>query len=381
MNSSKKIIEVLREVSQTHVLNPKSLKHLTAEEQELIQNLYKDNLIDEALSFSEAIDVNQNWQELKTALVAKETPVVPLWRRAMKYAAILVVALGCLYLLKNQFSTEQQPNVSSDAIELVLENGDIKIINVAETAEIANEKGELIGSQEGDILNYNASASSEKLVYNQLKVPYGKTFNIVLSDGTKVYLNSGTSLKYPINFITGNNREVFLEGEAYFEVAKDKAHPFIVNANNMNIEVLGTQFNVSSYPDDSEIHTVLVEGSVSLSSDIAPNNTSLLIPGFKGSISRTSPKTIVLEEVDTKIYTEWMNGDVIFRNSTFKDMVKKLARNYNVTIENNYEALNQKRFNASFNRKIESIDDIMTAISEIYPFTYSKTGNQIIINP
>ncbi|UKM66469.1 FecR family protein [Flavobacteriaceae bacterium GSB9] len=381
MHTNENIINILREIAKTKTIKPESLKHLSPEAQELIRNLHEDNLVQEALEFSESLNVNENWDKLKLTLTEKETTVTPLWQKAFKYAAILVVLLGLLFVFKQQFAPNESPTqVATDAIELLLEDGSVKTLDSNGNYKIADAQGKVIVNQKDDVLNYNSTSESQKLVYNQLKVPYGKTFNIVLSDGTKVYLNSGTSLKYPVHFINGKNREVFLDGEAYFEVSKDKNHPFIVNANNMNIKVLGTQFNVSSYSDEDETNTVLVEGSVSLTNENS-NAPTLLKPGFKGYINKNNPTSIEIEEVDTKIYTEWMNGDVIFRNSIFKDMVKKLARNYNVTIENHYESLNQKRFNASFNRKIESIDDIMVAISEIYPFTYSKTENKIIINP
>src|SRR5690606_36367432 len=106
--------------------------------------------------------------------------------------------------------------------------------------------------------------NSDKLAYNTLKIPFGKKFRLQLSDGTMVHINSGSTLKYPIKFIAGENRQVYLDGEAFFDVAKDKKHPFIVNADNLNVRVLGTHFNVSNYPEDAVTDVVLVEGSVGM---------------------------------------------------------------------------------------------------------------------
>jgi transmembrane sensor len=381
MNTSENIVSILQDISKTGIVNPERIKGLSIEEQELIKNLHKDGLVDEALKFVNSINVDSNWKAFKKKILLKEKRTIPLWKKAFKYAAIFIVVFGSSFFLLNNFKSDDiEIKMSSDAIELILENGDKKILNANGESKIVKASGEVIGSQKGDVLNYKSNTSSQKLVYNELRVPYGKTFNIFLSDGTKVFLNAGTTLKYPVNFIKGKNREVFLEGEAYFEVSKDALHPFIVNANEMHVRVLGTKFNVSSYQDDSEINTVLVEGSVSLSNDAKPNESSLLEPGHKGSWNKSQSK-ISVEKVDTRIYTEWMNGDVIFRNATFEDMAKKLERNYNVTIENNYKDLSHKKFNASFNKKIESIDDIMVSIGEVYPFTYTKLDNKIIINP
>lgn len=381
MNSSEKIVAILQEIAKSGIVNPDRIKDLSIEEQELIINLHKDGLINDALSFVNSVNVGNSWEQFKKKLPFKEKSSIPLWKKAFKYAALFIVVFGCLFFLKDKFKVDEtEIKISSDAIELILENGDIKILNPTGESKIIKKNGSVVVSQKGNNLNYQPNTTTQKLVYNELRVPYGKTFNILLSDGTKVFLNAGTTLKYPVNFIKGKNREVFLEGEAFFEVSKDTKHPFIVNANNMNVKVLGTKFNMSSYKDDSEISTVLVEGSVSLSNDSKPKETSLLKPGYKGSWNK-SDSNISLEKVDTRIYTEWMHGDVIFRNSTFEEIIKKLERNYNVTIQNNHKALNLKKFNASFNKNIESIDDILISIGEIHPFTHTKIDNKIIINP
>ena len=194
-----------------------------------------------------------------------------------------------------------------------------------------------------------------------------------------VHLNSGTKIKYPIKFLKGQKREVFIDGEAYFKVFEDKEHPFVVNADEMAIQVLGTEFNVSSYAEDNEIKTVLVEGSVRLSSALDPGKHTILEPGFKGSWDRTDHQTNV-EKVNIELYTGWIDGEMIFRKSSFANMVKKLERRYNVTIVNNYNELGEKTFNATFSVNVETIDDIMQSISEIYPLEYAIDNRKITIS-
>ena len=122
------------------------------------------------------------------------------------------------------------------------------------------------------------------MVYNTLKIPYGKKFEVQLSDGTIVHLNAGTSLRYPVQFVKNQSRQVYLTGEAFFEVSKDKAHPFTVNTQEVNVEVLGTKFNVNSYTEDVSTDVVLVEGKVSLYKDKkTAENQVYLTPGLKGS--------------------------------------------------------------------------------------------------
>src|SRR5690606_15066526 len=122
----------------------------------------------------------------------------------------------------------------------------------------------------------------EVLIYNELVVPYGKRMKLILSDSSIVHINSGTRLKYPVKFLKNKDRKVFLEGEAFFEVSKSKTASFIVNTDNIDIRVLGTRFNVSSYANDNSVYTVLVEGSVELNTtDSAKNDEKkyVLIPG------------------------------------------------------------------------------------------------------
>jgi transmembrane sensor len=378
MDIPQNVIKVLREIEVTGNIDSKEFEKLVPEEQELINALYKNGLVNEALRFIDSIDVEKNWEELKKNLDQHRKPVVPLWKNVYRYVAIFVGVIGIFFLYQQKDVAESKIKMDNNQIELVLDNGEVQILSANGENQIVSNNGQVVGSQNGSEIKYSSDASIDKLVYNQIKIPYGKTFNVKLSDGTVVYLNSGTVLKYPVKFIKGMNREVFLDGEAYFDVSKDKLHPFIVNANTMNIKVLGTKFNVSSYKEDKEISTVLVEGSVSLSNDEKPNKKALLSPGYKGVWNKSSTG-ISLEKVDTKLYTDWMNGEVIFRKSTFNEMIRKLERSYNVTIKNNNRELDAVKINASFNKNIETIEEVISSLSKIQPFTYEIIGNQIVI--
>ncbi|MFV8465058.1 FecR family protein [Flavobacterium sp. LB1P62] len=378
MDIPQNVIKVLREIEVTGNIDSKEFEKLVPEEQELINALYKNGLVNEALRFIDSIDVEKNWEELKKNLDQHRKPVAPLWKNVYRYAAIFIGVIGIFFLYQQKDVAESKIKKDNNQIELVLDNGEVQILSANGENQIVSNNGQVIGSQNGSEIKYSSNASVDKLVYNQIKIPYGKTFNVKLSDGTVVYLNSGTVLKYPVKFIKGMNREVFLDGEAYFDVRKDKLHPFIVNANAMNVKVLGTKFNVSSYKEDTEISTVLVEGSVSLSNDEKPNKKALLTPGYKGVWNKSSTG-ISLEKVDTKLYTDWMNGEVVFRKSTFNEIIKKLERSYNVTIQNNNRELDAVKINASFNKNIETIEEVISSLSKIQPFTYEINDTKIVI--
>ncbi len=299
----------------------------------------------------------------------------------LKCAAVITILLGVKLIYTKVLNTPDIERLNIEgAITLELDNGDIKIISEDGTIEVVDVKGNIIGKQQGTKLRYQSTSVSEKLVYNTLTVPYGKRFNIVLSDGTEVMLNSGTSIKYPEQFIKGKNRNVFLMGEAFFKVAKDKNHPFIVQSGDLDIRVLGTQFNVSSYPEDVITNTVLVEGEVSVyDNKIAyePTEAVLLAPGQMVSWDKES-RGIEVEEADISLYTAWTKGKIIFRHMPFKNILKKLERHYNVTITNTNTSLANELFTASFD--IETIEEVFMSFDKNHNIDYTINDNQIIIN-
>ncbi|MEZ0183792.1 FecR family protein [Flavobacterium oncorhynchi] len=379
MNRNSQLLDILREIVTKKNFDTSKIELLPFEDQELIKNLQSNGLLEEALLYLESIDADKNWEELQVKLNLEEKTVVINWRSIFQYAAMFFCVLGLVYVF--QYKTGKQNNkvVSPDAIQLVLENGDIQILNPNGEQQIIKKNGEVVASQKENEINYHSAKSMNKLVYNEIKIPYGKTFKITLSDGTLVNMNAGSSLKYPVQFINGHNREVALDGEAFFDVAKDKAHPFIVKTRGVNVKVLGTKFNVSSYKEDTDINTVLVEGSVSLSDAANANTKTTLVPGEKGSWNSRNTE-IAKEKVDTRFYTEWINGEIVFRKTAFKDIIIKLERTYNVTIENNRKDILDKKFNASFNKNIESIEKVLETMSKIQGFTYKVEGKLIKIN-
>ena len=336
-----------------------------------------------ASSFDESVsDIDQVYNSIIDDKQATKKNKSRFLLTTLKYAAVLVLLIGGTYLFKDYFIVPSQvPMTSEDAITLQLNDGTLEIISENGTARVVDSEGNVLGAQKGRQLVYkNTGSVKEELIYNTLTVPYGKRFDIVLSDGTQVILNSGTSLKYPVQFIKGDNRRVFLNGEAFFTVAKDKLHPFIVNADELNVRVLGTKFNLSSYPEDQFVNTTLVEGSVSVyesNANYDSSNSSLLKPGYKSEWNKHN-KQISIAEADIAMHTDWLNGKIILRHVPFKNIVKKLERHYNVDITNNNKGLDNEMFSASFD--IETIDQVFRTFNESYEIDYKINNRQIIIN-
>jgi len=295
-----------------------------------------------------------------------------------KYAAILIVALGGFYFYKNSGSEAVKQNViipRVDEIVLQLGNGASETINTAEEKNVTDKNGNIIGKQEKNRLVYTKAFTEGELVYNTLKIPYGKKFEVQLSDGTVVHLNSGTSLKYPVQFVKNKSRQVYLTGEAYFEVSKDKAHPYTVNAQEVNVEVLGTKFNVDSYSNNTSTDVVLVEGKVALYKEQKTNQV-YLTPGFKGS-NVTGAASFQTEQVNTDYYTAWVKGSLVFKNASFNDIIKKLERQYNVTFINKNKTLGREIFNARFDN--EPIEVVLKYFSDSYKIDYDIDRDKITI--
>ncbi|GAA3582331.1 FecR family protein [Snuella lapsa] len=326
---------------------------------------------------SEDMFKEQSWSRIQEKLNSKKKKKS--FGRFYKYAAIFVISLGLAYLYQQGVFSKhnEQLIIPEEKITLQLDNGTLEVVEEDGSIKIVDEQGNVVGVQKGNQLIYNNNGvKKEQLVYNTLVVPYGKRFQVKLSDGTVVDINAGSSLKYPVNFIKGQNRQVFVEGEMYFNVAKDKEHPFVVTAKDMDVKVLGTQFNISSYPEDNKINTVLVEGAVSIL-DKQSSVATELRPGFMASWDKQK-KDIVIKEADIEMHTAWIDGRIIFRHTNFNNVIKKLERHYNVTILNNNVELSSRYLAASFD--IETIEDVFDAFKEYYGIDYTISDNKIIIN-
>ncbi|RTE52275.1 FecR family protein [Arenibacter aquaticus] len=303
-------------------------------------------------------------------------------RTLWKYAAIFigVVGLGlALTFLSKSNSGQENIIIANEEVNLHLGNGKLEVIKEKGSANIMDNDGNVIAVQSGDKIKYKSTVKPESIRINELNVPYGKKFQLELADGTIVYVNSGSVLRYPTSFATSDNRQVSLKGEAFFKVAEDKEHPFIVNSGSVNVRVLGTEFNVSAYDEDLEASTVLVSGSVQLYDSLSVNKEKSnvqLLPGERGTW-RKDHQSFRTDMVDTSIYTSWVEGKLIFRDMPFKQIRKQLERRYNVTIVNKDTVLDNNTFSANFEE--ESIEEILEILDRTYGIEYTVINNKIII--
>ena len=299
--------------------------------------------------------------------------------RILSYAAFVVLLITGGYFSATQYllpllnNTEQ--TIQEKFVILETEEGDMIKLLPAKQKVITNAQGNPIGNQKGDKLVYLNDTHVSEPSSVSISIPNGKKFNIVLADGTSIYLNSGSTLRYPTFFKKDTPRSVTLSGEAFFDVAEDKNHPFIVEADAMKIKVLGTQFNVNNYAENKDVHTVLVEGSVNLFNSKKTDDV-LLKPNQKANWNKTD-NTIKIENVNPYRYTAWVEGKLIFRNAKFTEISRALERKYDVEIEVENKELEKEIFDASFD--IETIREVLESFKRSYSFEYRIEKNHIII--
>lgn len=250
---------------------------------------------------------------------------------------LLSLSLGGYFLIQRHRAIPAIRIVSSRAIApgsngatLTLSNGQVITLGQAGSGAIAKQGQITLQKQNDSVLIYQRDSgtplSSGDIRYNTLKTSRGRQFQVVLPDGTKVWLNAASSLKYPVAF-TGKTRTVELKGEAYFEVIHDEAQPFRVVTQSQTVEDIGTHFNIEAYPDDSLVKTTLVEGAAKVILGEG-RQSRLLYPGEQALVDRQ----ISIRKVDTAEAVAWKNGQFVFRSTSLRHIMQQIARWYDVDI-------------------------------------------------
>lgn len=232
----------------------------------------------------------------------------------------------------NYVATDVAPG-SSKAL-LTLSNGKTVVLDSIQIGQIAAQQSSRIVKLDSGQIAYRSSSgiaspgSTAGLpAYNTLSVPKGGEFKLVLPDGTKVWMNSASVLKYPVSFAGQKTREIYLSGEAYFEVAHDKQHPFLVKSDKQVAKVLGTHFDINAYPDNASVSTTLLEGSLEVNS-LLSKDSCRLVPGKQAVLD----KKIKVQDADVENVMDWKDGYFIFHREPLNDILMRLARWYNIEV-------------------------------------------------
>lgn len=240
------------------------------------------------------------------------------------------------------------------------------------TAQILQEKGMNIEYRNGEIVYHKSEEETTEVVYNKLEVPRGGECMIKLDDGTKVWVNAETKLKYPVAFV-GDRREVVLEGEAFFDVAKNEK-PFIVETSFGDVRVLGTAFGISAYASESESYTTLVRGKVSVERE--GGEPVVILPGEQ--VVTFKDGKMIKQEVDVEEFVGWKDGIYVFKEKSLGEIMKTLERWYNISVDFQEKSLVDLPFTGNLKR-YDDINVFFDALTRTGDMKYRVEGNQVIL--
>ncbi len=349
------------------------------------------------LPYDYTISENQSQRILSSILSETSGRVITMAtgrrKRKMFWAAasvILLIASTLTFILVKQsassatFATQKEKTTSpnkndvspgSNGAVLTLADGSQIILDSVTDGNLATQGGIAI-IKKGGIINYvgdNNNSNNAIVSYNTITTPKGRQFQLMLEDGTKVWLNAGSSIKFPAVF-KGKTRDVVVTGEAYFEVAKDAARPFRVDAKGMNVEVLGTYFNVNAYDDEASINTTLLEGSVKV---IKGNKEKLLVPGQQAQMNGLGEFSLV-KNANTEEVMAWKNNFFSFNNTDISKLMRQLSRWYDVEVEFK-GAVQPVTFNGNISR-MANLSTVLKMLELTEEVKFSIDGKKIWVS-
>ncbi|AZS28649.1 FecR family protein [Butyricimonas faecalis] len=305
------------------------------------------------------------------------------WKSIAAVAIVLFsVALSIFYFSRVNDESLQMRIVKADSSKqterLVLELASGKKIMLDEpgVSEIT-DNNITVARVEKNAMNYMLQGSERnEEIYHQLRVPRGEEFFLTLSDGTKIWVNADTEVRFPVKFV-GNERKIFIKGEAFLEVAKDSVMPFKVVMPNNEVVVLGTSFDVKAYPDEKEDQVTLVSGNISVQSSVTAQNL-LLSPGEQVIVDKMNGK-MEKRIVDTDLYCSWREGKFIFKSSSLEYILNTLARMYDMNICWQDESLKEVSFSGEIKR-YDQIDKLLKMIGLTDDVKFLIQGKNIIVS-
>ncbi len=312
-----------------------------------------------------------------------------LWPRIAVAASItLVLGTGLFFYSRDHsnyqgtLSLEDIPPGKNSAT-LTLSNGRQVLLSDAIKGHIADESGVSIARTSGEQVVYTMKRAGSPVngapEMNTLSTANGQQYQVRLPDSTRVWLNAGSSLKYPVSFASLKERKVELSGEGYFEVSKDKAHPFIVKTAKQEVKVLGTHFNINSYADESEVKTTLLEGAV----QVTPFSTTTFVKQTRvilkpGEQSRLTSTDIQVSPADIETALAWKNGDFIFNNEDLESILRKVEKWYNVEFTYEKGTLQNLKIGGKVSRS-KNISSVLDALEQAGKVKFKVQGRRITV--
>lgn len=347
-----------------------------------------------ALAEGKKLDLDAAWAKIKA--VGWETPEtdapakvvsVTWWRYIAGAAAVLLIVSAITYFLQLADKRAATPTVvqaiPKDALPktnkayLTLDNGKTIVLDSLQSGLLATQGTTNVVRQKDGVISYSGGkASDQKLIYNTITVPRGSdVVYLQMSDGSKVWLNAASSIRYPVAF-SEEDRKVEITGEAYFEVTKSQTKNFIVSKGNMNVTVLGTRFNVNSYENEENIKVTLLEGSVKVQQE---GGERIIKPGQQAIVNAT--KINVINDVDLQQVMAWKDGKFIFSNTNIQMIMRQMERWYDLE-PTRYENSDVKKweFNGEVSR-YSNASKILQLLEKTGSVKFTVDGKRITVRP
>lgn len=353
---------------------------------ELLEKATNDQILLDKLEVYQLFKSNEVWQSIDSTLF--ETKAISFFpQKFMRYAAVLIpfiIIAAVSWYFSNQSETLELVSIDSSikpgtqrATLILADGGKVELDGAHALTEL--EQGDIKVTNKQNSLLYTPLAKIKKQktqIFNELITPRGGSYSLTLSDDTKVILNAGSTLRFPVDF-SDSVRQVYLEGEAHFDVSHNGS-PFIVSCNDMDVSVLGTVFNISSYSDEPEIKATLVEGKIKVDWNNSNVSDSRILDPSDQAVLNKREQSIKIDEVNTSLYTSWIQGKFEFKNDNLEAVMKRLARWYDFEYEFQNAAARDYHFTARINND-QSISSILEMLEMTTDVKFEINGQTIVV--
>ena len=351
-----------------------------AEAMRLFREIRETEKILKSVQAQEKIDLQKSWQRLDSSLVGRSRKGWWLfWTVGSVVAASVALLLMFVFPFTRQVEQPEtlvsQVGITPGGVKAVLQYEDGKTIDLtSSSSRIVISDGLVLVNDSLKWLRFDqGELENRPMKYHTLTVPVGGEYHFTLADGTRVWVNSASEVRFP-NCFSGERREIYVKGEVYLEVARDEKHPFIVYTGENEVRVLGTRFNLTAYPDEQKVITTLVEGSVEFRND---QSSVRLKPGEQSVLNRATNK-LEKQKVDVSIYTSWVSGTYEYERSPLSDITRQLSRWYDVQFIYESTEFSNHPFTGVVKRD-QSLEEVLSIIEKTTNIRFKISGRTIII--
>lgn len=327
------------------------------------------------------IDSRKSWERLEASLIVR-----PRRRQRLFWAIGTAVAasVALVLMFASPFSRQDeqgdplvaQVSIAPGGVKAVLqyEDGETIDLTSSTSSRIVTSDGSVLVNDSVKGLRYDqGEAVNRPMKYHTLTVPVGGEYHFTLADGTRVWVNSASKVRFPDHF-SGEKREIHMKGEVYLEVARDEAHPFIVHAGENKVRVLGTKFNLTAYPEEQKVITTLVEGSV----EFQNTHSSVRLKPGEQSVSDRVTNKLEKQKVDVSVYTSWVSGTFEYERMPLSDITRQLSRWYDVQFVYEAEEFRVHPFTGVVKRD-QTLDEVLSIIGKTTNIRFEISERKIII--